>query len=410
MNNDLPERNRIDKTAFMEEWKEHLQLHNLIPWAYQEQIKVRIYSHSKPSNWIALSSLCKAFLADSKYDIAVLVPRKNKEREDCLTNDGLRFIYENDYDIMSDKPDIVVIQYAYGVLRVYKEPYLETIYNHAKMVVGMPFILLRSGLPIEVCVEKLLSGPKEMDYYILDKLLYNTIEEAGLMKPNIIHIGNPKFDAIYAAMRENLSIPEEWNKLNGRKVFLWATDHQPLTGRFTFDLYASQLLHWFAEHVDDCALIIRPHPLCVGELLKEGLWDKGDYEKVREYCDNSENVIWDEQTDYSLSYKLADCVLTDVNCGIILSSLPLDKPICALRRYDGQASEVHHPEVVEHLNVADSAEGLTDFLERVRAGEDPKAEQRRAAFAKFISHYDGQNGRRIKDFIERKYGEGHYAT
>jgi hypothetical protein len=141
-----------------------------------------------------------------------------------------------------------------------------------------------------------------------------------------------------------------------------------------------------------------------------GLWTKSDYEMFKMYCDKSENIIWDETTDYGLSYKIADCVFTDINCGIIVSALTLDKPMCILRRFDGRDCLVLHPDVISHHNVVNNPEELFDFLERVNAGEDPNAELRRDALNKFVSHYDGKNGQRIKDSIESEYIEKFSAS
>ena len=48
---------------------------------------------------------------------------------------------------------------------------------------------------------------------------------------------------------------------------------------------------------------------------------------------------------------------------------------------------------------------LKDFIEMVAEGKDVKASDRREMFDKYITSFDGKNGKRIKDFITEKYLE-----
>jgi dsDNA-binding SOS-regulon protein len=370
----------------IKERKERLQPCNIFPKKNVplHTIKVHIFCDEKK---IAISSVFKALSNDATFTVS--------------SNNA------QGYDAEKEKPDIAIFVPSYPafIRRRNSEEFLSSIRYNSKLVICIPFGLLKHETVTGKSADYTFADQKEADAYIVDKLLYSSIEKVGLLRPSIVQIGNPKFDAIYNAMRVKQKLPKEWKKLQKKSVFLWTTDHMALAGNVTFDLYVSHFLNWFESHRDDCALIIRPHPNYVKELIKYGVWGEEDCDTIKKYCDNSENIIWDDRPDYTLAYSLADCVFVDVNCGIILTALTLDKPICALRRFDGQACKIDHPAVIHCHNVANNPEELVAFLEKIRNDEDPKADLRKKALSKFIGHYDGKNGRRIKEFIEKMYRE-----
>ena len=385
--------------------RERLAPHNLLPCVSPRKIKVRIFAMNH--QWIALRSLCMAFKDDDKYDllISIWVPSWQEGMDNDNRKDGIKCVLMKEYNIEDDKPDIAILESDKSANKIVRE-FIKKSAVHAKTRFIIPFNLLMStGEAVESRVGKIYDNTRKNDFYIFDRFLYAKATEKSLLNSNIVHIGNPKFDEIYEKMQAKQVLPEEWEKLRGKKVFVWTTDHAPLDGNVTFDFYASYFLEWFYAHKDDCALIIRPHPLLVNELIRNNIWKREDYEAFKAYCEGSENIVLDGRVDYCLSYSLADCIFTDANCGIIITGMTIDKPICALLRNDKYAHRIVYPEIIEHHNLVSKPEELYDFLERIRAGEDPKADLRKVAFSKFISHYDGQNGQRIKDFIEEKYVE-----
>ena len=47
---------------------------------------------------------------------------------------------------------------------------------------------------------------------------------------------------------------------------------------------------------------------------------------------------------------------------------------------------------------------LQHFMDKiVRAGEDEKYEMRNEAVRKYVKHFDGKNGERIRDFIKQEF-------
>ena len=118
------------------------------------------------------------------------------------------------------------------------------------------------------------------------------------------------------------------------------------------------------------ALIIRLHPAFLLDMKRNRFWSKDDFNKLRLFCEESDNIVWDDSTSYNRAYRVADGILTDGFCGIILSSLPLMVPVCTCYRYDLEVKP-GHTEFVRSLYQAHSVGDLNNYLNLIRLGKDP---------------------------------------
>lgn len=217
--------------------------------------------------------------------------------------------------------------------------------------------------------------------------------------------GNPKYDVLFEKLKGNdkPQCPKEWEKLRGKKIFLYAPDHVVFTNNVTVDLYAQMLFTYMASH-QNAALIVRLHPTYIKELLKADIWTSGDIQLLKDYCTNSHNIIWDDLPTYHEAYSIADVIMTDPNCGIIISALVLDKPIVIMHRYDRPAKSFASEYTDELYNVYSIRE-CEETLDALLRGEDKTKAARDKWMPKLIAHYDGHNGERIKEFVSKKYEE-----
>lgn len=374
--------------------RKRLALKNILP----DKVEVRIFFEGEVHLWNAYRSLAQAFRLDKRFHVCVVIiePPNYGTAEDKIAlvqNDGCEIIAFSNSDL--ENADILTSAPVKRMGSWMK--------NH-KMAVVIPLSLVKTCADPRQHFERFLQAGVDIDYYIFDRLLYEEIVGSGIETEKIVKMGNPKFDGIYNALKDPRTLPAQWSKLKGKRICLWTTDHVYNSGNVTFDLYAKKIFHYFEEH-QECALIFRPHPVYFAELMKYHVWTKEDMAAFREYFRSSANMVWDESPDYSLAYSLADAVLLDGNCGILVSALTIRKPMCILRRFDGQACELYHPDLASRLYMAQSTEACMDFLDMVREGKDVKKEMREEAFARYIGDFDGRNGQRIKDFIAEKYFE-----
>jgi len=367
----------------------------------QEKIKVRFFFFGAKILWNAMESLALAFQSDNRFDTLVILlyeGKMGKGKEEAVKKSGLNYKNEFEYDIKEDNPTITIFNEG-RTIDGYKN-------ESVSLCIWIPFALINGGITggKSVFYQYFLNGQNKADYIIFEKIIYDALKETHQLTEKMFDFGNPKFDLIYKKVTGIKEYPAGWEKIKGKKVYLWASDHMWDTTNVTFDLYIKAFLDYFARQ-EEKALIIRTHSCYVYELLEHGIWSKKDFDLLRSYCDKTPNVVWDDTSDYGFSYRLADAVLTDINCGITVSALALGKPLGVLKRFDGNVCEPQYPELVENLYQIDSMEKATAFFEMVFKGEDPMLPERQKMFERYISHFDGKNGLRIKKFIENKYFE-----
>lgn len=99
-----------------------------------------------------------------------------------------------------------------------------------------------------------------------------------------------------------------------RKTVLW-------TPRWSTDSYVggSNFLNYkdtiirLADKYKNILFIIRPHPLMFGNFAKTGEMTESDAAQFRMWCNNTENVILDEEKEYSDSFIKSDFLIADVS-------------------------------------------------------------------------------------------------
>ena len=370
--------------------------------AADKKIRVRFFYWGWFTFWNAIESVIENFRDDSKYDVLfVYLSLNNDEAIQRLSKAGIKAVSDDAYEIEKDKPDIAVFNYAPGFYKDCSSIKLR-VYINLGLVIGIhekrnPDMVLH-----HLCGR--LQG--NMDMIIVEKNLYSeVIKSKNCQIHKWFPMGNPKFDSIYKKVHSQKEIPMVWDKIKGKKIILWAFDHEWDTVSVTFDLYVKAFIDYFNEN-NDMALIIRPHPNYSYELIRRGIWSQEDLEVVKEICDQSNNIIWDESADYGIAYKLSHAVITDINCGITVSALALDKPLAVLHRFDADnPQEPQHPEIMENIYNIYGKDDLYDFFRMIEKGEDYLKEERKMIIEKYISHFDGKNGERIKDFVEERYNE-----
>lgn len=395
--NECKKNRKIDATEYNKDCSE----------ACLPRIKIRIV-HSALTTWNAIASIVKAFNHDPKYDTKIILTDIYSDHSvlvQQMLDEKVSFFdcIENSYDVAIDKPDILIVTNPYDGMNLGK------IKGNVKLVVAATMSLIRYNETIEdfwkIMDGKVGLGRFNPDYYLLDSLLYNDIRETKFFSKKIVEMGNAKYDSIYDCVQNRKSyINSEWRKLDNKKVILWATSHGITNGRLsnyvTFDLYAKTIFE-ILENNSQIGLIFRPHPNFIYELLRDKLWSEEDYKKIREHFEDSPNLIWDDSNTYEGAFAYCDCILTDAYCGITASALPMMKPIAAL--YRNAKVKSLYKEIDDCLYSIRTKDDLKDFIEMMVRGEDAMYEVREKVVKKVVKNFDGQNGARIKKFIEEKY-------
>lgn len=389
-------------------WRD-LSLKTLIPNIFTERkeiyaysttakIKVRIF-HPGNQVWNSVRTLCEAFADDSEVDLLLIGGIYANDSH--VAKIGYAFVSMDVYDVAIDRPDIFIFTKHQG-----STIDLSQVRKFAKMLVVAPQSLIRYTSSDKAFAQNWTRSYARYspDYYLIDALIYYHLHEAGMLSEKYVQMGNPKYDDIFNAFRQSF---KKLKKFEGKKVILYAPDHglmghniRLIHDMSTADLYMKAFFS-YAEHHPEMGFIFRPHSQLLYELRHFLDWKEHDFSLLRQYCQDSPNLIFDEADSYSSSFALADAIVTDAGCGIIASALPTMKPMGIL--YRSWQEKDFEPELTTNYYKIHSEGELTDFFELVSQGEDPKKLLRIEAMKKFVTNYDGKNGKRMKDFIKKVY-------
>lgn len=404
----LYEYQKFHKERMFLELKKRVEVSNLIGsetagvYLHEKDAKTRIrIVHSRIQTFNTIFTLCEEINSDPELDLKFIVAFDlDKDCIKQLEKHGYEYVLWTEYDVKMDQPDVLILYQPYDYFTQ-----LPNINKYVKLVVVVNTLLIRNAINVKEFWKiqnnsYLRFAP---DYFLCDSLLYEEIKDSGKNMPfQVVEMGNAKYDGIYNATKCK-TIPEQWRKLNGKKVVLWTTDHGFYSHTImdtTFDLYAKTIFDYSKAH-PEIGMIVRLHPDVKRELIKLGYWSQEDYSRLVSYCNHTSNMVFDENETYNEAYSVADAIVADGCCGISVSALPTLKPICATFR--SKWVEPMYPELIDAYYRADDENGLKDFLNMVMRGEDTKYEKRFNLSRKYVKHFDGMNGYRIKEFIKEKY-------
>lgn len=385
--------------------KDFLPLEQVIETCRKKHNKVKVrISHCSPTIWNVINTVCQAFREDSIFDLLLIIDEYQSERSIRQAEKyGYKYIMCNEYSGEGDKPDILILCASFNKVT---DGMLEC-RNYAKLIVVAYWSVIRYDESVELFWERIKKdfGIYRPDYYLFDSLQYKEIRDSNYFSEKIVELGNSKFDEIYHAVQKKQYI-DGWDKLKGKITVLWTTTHgidnMVIPKTLTFDLYARTVFE-YADTNQEMGFIFRPHSSFVIEMLRFGFWSHEDLRRLKQYCADSSNIVYDDTETYDNAFSIADGVLTDAFCGIICSALPTLKPICAA--YRSKKDLQWHPNLADSCYSAYESEDIIAFFEMLKNKQDPMLEIRKKASKEFIKHFDGKNGYRIKEFIKNKYIE-----
>lgn len=281
---------------------------------------------------------------------------------------------------------------------------VETIRQHVKYIAVVPFDnVVKFETDAKIYTYYNLVKKLKADIFIVAKPIYKIIKNSYA---NLVQMDSPKFDIIYRKIRHNVNIPEKWKKLNGKKIILWTTihghdergDRNKFSKCVAFDLYIKEIIDYFREH-QNVGLIFRPHPAYIEELTcQHQIWTPKDLQTMKDYFNETENMVWDDTLDYGNAFAMSDALLTDDGTGIVLSYLPTQKPVCILRRNSVEIF-IGTSEITQNYYKANDFSDVKNYFEMIERGEDPLFEDRMSTVRDLIPVFDGENGKRIADKI-----------
>lgn len=368
-----------------------------------QKVHLLIFGHNY--FWNVVDSLVNELVKLSVDLKIVFFFENNVEVQNKLLEAGISHTFYKNYCIEIEKPEVVLFTTLSGVWP-YNYDMLKEFVRYSKECYCLPVSLILNAYDCVDSLRNYISRLKDIGVknYIVDKYLYSKLRDEENVN-FLIESGNPKFDSIYKKLNNVTSFPREWEKLKGKKILLWLPDHDWDSGtNVSFDIYCHDIFSYFEEN-KNCGLIFRPHPHFAIDTIRAGIWKKEDEIRLKRYINNSENMVWDDTSDYSMAYKCCDYIFSDCASGTIISSMVTNKPIFILYR-DDCAIINNNREILDAYYSVKGVEQLYKAFDMIQKGEDPLCEERKKMIEDRIYAYDGLNGRRIAEIITqniRKY-------
>lgn len=359
--------------------------------------------------WDAMESVYEYMRDDPRFDPIVVrtpvgrVVERNGKREqeiiykDFLTPMGIPSLGYDEYNIEADCPELAFISQPYESCTL-EQFWPENIAEHTRLVY-LPYfmqdfydnedIFPLAKMPVYHYAWK-VACPNQNQYRFYCRYAKNRGSNALLT-------GLPKLDPLVPLQTRGAELPCGWEKIKGKTVFLWNT-------WYSFDIssiqYLPQILEWFRMH-PDCALIWREHPMTK---VVTKLHFPEQYPHYKEMCAEArkvENVIIDGNLSFHAAFYWSNALISDYS-SLISQYLLMDKPtlwiISRLNRYvnDANAKTFIDDRWLEKTKGAD---GIFDFLDRVRNGIDSNGELRKQIRQRDLPLADGHCAERVSDAV-----------
>lgn len=177
-----------------------------------------------------------------------------------------------------------------------------------------------------------------------------------------------------------------------RWVFQTTTEGQRNS---SFFVYFDRLMEYMEVH-GELELIIRPHPLMFGNIVKEGIMTESEVESLKQRIVHAANVRIDDCKDYIPIMESADILISDFT-SLLMEYFMTGKPIIYCDESKDFMPETKlMDETVYH---ASDWEDLSCCLRALCSGEDVKYNDRKNAVAQLTQNNAGHIGKDILDYI-----------
>ncbi len=351
--------------------------------------------------WDSLESVYEFMRDDPRFDpVVVLTPvfrmanvngeqRQEVIYSDYLTPLGIPFLGYSQYSLENDCPDLAFICQPYESCTL-PQFWPEYIAAHTRLVYVPYFLtdIVLTQSPKELCQLKVYdvswrvlgSSRQHYEYYR---------RYSRHQGHNMLVTGIPKIDPIIKAAKNGVALPDRWEKIKGKRVFLWNTwyDISVSSVRFFDDIFK-----WFQEH-EDCALIWRPHPMMETVTKVHTPELCSFFQHCIRRVTEAPNAILDQESSFLAAFVYSNAQFSDLS-SMMPQYLPMDKPLLWI---DVPVLVPTGEEFIstEWMEYTDNLQGIIQFLEQIRHGSDPKRELRAVIRQRDLPLADGRCGERV---------------
>ncbi len=303
----------------------------------------------KASMWDSLESVWKAADADEACDAYVVpIPYYDRRADGSFGTmhyEGSQYpAYVpvtdwREYDLVERRPDVVFIHNPYDefnyVTSVEPTYYAKNLKQYTDMLVYIPYFVLDEISPDNAEAVKgmehfvTVPGVFHADRVIVQsedmrRIYINVLVETfgretkAVWEKKILGLGSPKLDRAGSTKKEDLDIPEAWEKIlykpdGSRKKVIFYNNSVSALLQYDEKMIGKMksVFAVFQEYRDTTALLWRPHPLIEATIssMRPGLWE--EYRKIRDDFLEAGWGIYDDTADLERAIVLSDAYYGD---------------------------------------------------------------------------------------------------
>lgn len=326
---------------------------------------------------------------------------------DYLTPMGISNIPYDQYDFAERMPDITFFSQPYESCTTEKF-WPENMSQYTK-VVYLPYYTARSlnkAVSQDVYYSFFKSRTEQYSWKIAtqSQIMKYHYENLGAKKgENSLVTGLPKWDYSMQLSKDNVPCPLEWEpKISGRKVFLWNTHFTLNRDIKEFFEKSYEMIAIFKKN-KNIALIWRPHPMTKTIIKLYHPEYKKEFEALKKTVIESENMLLDTEPTYDAAFVYSDamisCLSSLIDQYILLNKpvlMTVGEPVALYREHRSTNDGLHD---LSLLPMAYVKKDKVDFIEKIVAGIDDWAEERKKIVEEYLTLADGKCGERLTEKV-----------
>ncbi len=362
-----------------------------------------VFLLEEPSVTKNLMSIINELNNDERFDVIIVALWYKKYKKDnsfefirpdieSVINTS-QFTIIDSYDPISDKwfdlssiiPDYVFFSRPYDFYRQ-ESYYIGTVSKYSRTCY-VPYCIQTIGGE----VERLLLTPEcaNLHYFFIDNsirkdIIRDLLADTELTNNgHIVFCGYPGIDL----MRINTQIKTVPDCYNILWLPRWNTGENNC---HFFDYW--RFLADYANALENCSVIFRPHPLCFNNLINRGELTETQLETIREKYSDPNEI--DESSNYIDAFSRSSVLVAD-ETSMIAEYFLTEKPIIFCKK------EAHYSLLMEKLiegcYVVSNQSELEEKLNELKNGNDPLKEKRIELNNRYLLNYENTAGSNIKE-------------
>ena len=388
-----------------------------------DKIKVLFFVYF-PSVWDSHRSIYEAMKASPSFEVYVFVAPVVDEHQQCRYREDILEFFENEgidvilgcsldisiyINIQSLNMDVVFYQTPFyaGI----PEWFPENIAQHTYLAY-VPYGIYTANIP-DVQFNQIIHNVawKVFAETPLHKELYAKYKLTG--DRNVVVSGYPKLD-IYTSHAHDTEYTSTMcitpQTTPSKKRILW-TPHWIVDTETKYTLFAEYIeffIDYLSQNTDSIEIILKPHPLLFGTLIKEGVYTKEELDHLLVQFESLPNGSIYQGGNYFPLFFSSDAMINS-SISFIAEYLPTRKPMLFMPNKNDLGVNEFGEQIRNKHYMGYSKQDIIDFINHVVIeNNDPMYAEREEAIRTIFYMPEEGAGVRIKEEIERSMRQDKY--